>query len=535
MGSTGGGVESYGSFMVIDVDEDVDGAPAAPPGDMLSRLLVIGEQVGGLLADEPWRLSDGALAQLIEGVHQVGSRLTAVRGQALADAFSRGFAVRQGAADLPGWLRERLVLAPTEARRQVAVARDLDGPCQLTGQALAAGEIGADQARVICEAMRVLPGGISTQQRAAAERVLVEYAHTFDPYQLVKLAARLREQLTMVDTSPGGEDPAADAGSGGRGKGHDSDKRDANGPGDGSASPGADADSAVNDAAVNDTAGSDAAAGGEDARRAGSDGRAGEGSRQDEAGSPDPAAVRRLSFTDTPQGTTLIYGELDAEGAALLRSALDGLAAPQPAENGTPDRRGSARRRADALIELVSRAVGAGAVPASGGIRPQLVVTVPWATLVERGVEVAETSWGLPLPRGALRRLSCDAEVVRILVDPHGVPLDVGRTTRTIPPALRRALAVRDRGCVFPGCDRPPSWCEGHHVIHWLFSGVTALHNLVLLCGDHHRRVHHDGWDITFDEHQRPQLIPPYRVDPHRRPRHNPYSQPFPDRLLPTR
>ncbi len=523
-------MESYGSFMVIDVDEDVDGAPAAPPGDMLSRLLVIGEQVGGLLADEPWRLSDGELEQLIEGVHRLGSRLMAVRGQALADAFSRGFALRQGAADLPGWLRERLALAPSEARRQVAVARDLDGPCQLTGQALAAGEIGAEQARVICEAMRVLPGGISPEQRAAAERSLVEYARTFDPYQLVKLAARLREQLTMVDTSPGGEDPMADAASGSRGKGHDPGKRDVNGPGDGMASSGTDADSGGDD-----TASSDTAAGDDDAPRAGSDGRAGERSRQDEAGSLDPAAVRRLSFTDTPQGTTLIHGELDAEGAALLRSALDGLAAPQPAENGTPDRRGSARRRADALIELVSRAVGAGAVPGSGGIRPQLVVTVPWATLVERGVEVAETSWGLPLPRGALRRLSCDAEVVRILVDPRGVPLDVGRTTRTIPPALRRALAVRDRGCAFPGCDRPPSWCEGHHVIHWLFGGVTALHNLVLLCGDHHRRVHHDGWDITFDEHQRPRFIPPHRVDPHRRPRHNPYSQPPPDLLLPTR
>ncbi|WP_261576578.1 HNH endonuclease signature motif containing protein, partial [Frankia gtarii] len=129
---------------------------------------------------------------------------------------------------------------------------------------------------------------------------------------------------------------------------------------------------------------------------------------------------------------------------------------------------------------------------------PHLTVTIDWNTLLATGTQPALTIWGLPLPRSVLARLSCDAEISRIILDPAGIPLDVGRSTRVVPPQLRRALVARDRGCSFPGCDRPPSWCEAHHVTHWTHGGVTALHNLTLLCGHHHRQVHHDGWTIVF-------------------------------------
>ncbi|WP_256804813.1 DUF222 domain-containing protein, partial [Frankia sp. ACN10a] len=164
------------------------------------------------------------------------------------------------------------------------------------------------------------------------------------------------------------------------------------------------------------------------------------GSGGDDAGndgrkkpSPDPADIRRLTLTDTPTGTTLISGELDAEGAALLRTALDSLAAPQPAADGTPDRRSPTRRRADALIDLVTRALGAATVPENGGVRPHLTVTIDWNTLLASGASPALTSWGLPLPHSTLARLSCDAEISRIILDPDGVPLDVGRSTRVKP------------------------------------------------------------------------------------------------------
>ncbi len=250
--------------------------------------------------------------------------------------------------------------------------------------------------------------------------------------------------------------------------------------------------------------------------------------------SRDPADIRRLTFTDTPTGTTLISGELDAEGAALLRTALDSLAAPQPADDNTLDRRSPARRRADALVDLVTRALTAATVPETGGVRPHLTVTIDWDTLLASGAIPASTSWGLPLPHSTLARLSCDAEITRIILTPAGVPLDVGRTNRTVPPQMRRALIARDRGCTFPGCDRPPSWCEAHHVIHWKNEGVTALCNLVLLCGEHHRQVHHDGWTIIFTDTGHPAYIPPWRIDPHQRPRQNPYTQNSKDLLTTT-
>lgn len=102
----------------------------------------------------------------------------------------------------------------------------------------------------------------------------------------------------------------------------------------------------------------------------------------------------------------------------------------------------------------------------------------------------AETTWGAVLGSETARRLACDASITRVVLDPQGQPLDVGRRTRLIPPAIRTALVVRDRGCTHPGCDRDPQWTDAHHVQHWSDGGPTSLGNLVLLCRQHHRTVH---------------------------------------------
>ncbi|WP_322781123.1 HNH endonuclease signature motif containing protein, partial [Frankia sp. Cas4] len=209
-------------------------------------------------------------------------------------------------------------------------------------------------------------------------------------------------------------------------------------------------------------------------------------------------------------------GTLDAEAAAILRAALDPLTAPRPAGGasnpdsagadnagstggtadsgggGERDRRSPARRRADALIELITRALHTDTLPTQGGYRPHVTVLAPLPALLgEPGAPPADNGWGLPLPATVLARLLCDAELVRLLLDPTGVPLDIGRTQRIVPPALRRALIARDRCCTYPGCDRPPGWCEAHHIIEWSHGGHTALNNLVLTCGQHHRTLHH--------------------------------------------
>jgi hypothetical protein len=93
-------------------------------------------------------------------------------------------------------------------------------------------------------------------------------------------------------------------------------------------------------------------------------------------------------------------------------------------------------------------------------------------------------------------------------------PLDVGRTSRVVTPAQRHALAVRDGGCVFPGCSRPLVWCEAHHLWHWLDGGPTDLDNLVLLCRAHHRAVHEGRWRLTRNPDGGVTASPPYRRHP---------------------
>jgi len=95
-------------------------------------------------------------------------------------------------------------------------------------------------------------------------------------------------------------------------------------------------------------------------------------------------------------------------------------------------------------------------------------------------------------------------------------PLDVGRTSRVVSPAQRTALAVRDGGCVFPGCDRPLAWCEAHHLQHWLDGGPTDLDNLVLVCRAHHRAVHEGGWHLQHQPDGRLTAPPPHRHPPRR-------------------
>ena len=110
------------------------------------------------------------------------------------------------------------------------------------------------------------------------------------------------------------------------------------------------------------------------------------------------------------------------------------------------------------------------------------------------------------LAMGEARRLSCDGAIQRIVLSPQSVVLDVGRTQRLVTPAMRTALEVRDGGCVIPGCDRPPGWCEAHHITHWSAGGETSLPNLVLSCSRHHHEIHQNKWRVRIDQHGQPQV-----------------------------
>jgi len=202
---------------------------------------------------------------------------------------------------------------------------------------------------------------------------------------------------------------------------------------------------------------------------------------------------RRLSISETFDGLVAFDGLLDAEAGAVVLSALQ----PLSVAAGLDDARTACQRRADALVELARRQLDAGTLPALGGERPHLSVMVDLRALRRLpGARAADTDWGGPLTAESARRLACDASVSRVLTDGPSQPLDVGRRTRVVPPALRTALAVRDRGCVHPGCDRPPPFTDAHHVVHWADGGATSLHNLVLLCRTHHRLLHEGRWRL---------------------------------------
>ncbi len=260
------------------------------------------------------------------------------------------------------------------------------------------------------------------------------------------------------------------------------------------------------------------------------------GSRQDEgARERERHERRRLSVFPDGEGMYVVKALVEPEVAAVLLRALeagsdalfrrDRPASPHGEEES---RRAAARRRADAIGLVAERALAAGfggaeegagpEVPVSGtrAERFQVVLHVDAETLSEeRAAAGAGTGTsassphgsGGPGPRSHLedgtrvsaetsRRLSCDAGRVTVTHARDGSVLDVGRKTRTIPPALRRALEVRDRGCRFPGCGL--RFTDAHHVKHWADGGETRLGNTLLVCRHHHRLLHEGGWRVMW-------------------------------------
>jgi hypothetical protein len=156
-------------------------------------------------------------------------------------------------------------------------------------------------------------------------------------------------------------------------------------------------------------------------------------------------------------------------------------------------------RRADALALLAegylharSLSEGGSAAHHASADHHQVIVHVDAETLRERTAGRCHVEDGPTLPIETVRRLTCDASLVRITENEAGEPLDVGRKTRTIPPAIRRALNARDPGCCFPGCTRR-QYLDAHHIEHWADGGETKLSNLLHLCRTHHRLVHEGG------------------------------------------
>ncbi|MEU8215103.1 DUF222 domain-containing protein [Micromonospora taraxaci] len=229
---------------------------------------------------------------------------------------------------------------------------------------------------------------------------------------------------------------------------------------------------------------------------------------------------RHVTISEQAGGRLRLSGILDAEAAALLRAAIDPLSAPA----GPDDVRCAGQRRHDALADVCRLALRTGELPESGGDPAQIVVTTSYDGLT-RQLSAGALDIGLRLTPDTVRRLACDATVLPAVLGGAGQVLDVGRQRRLVTGALRRALVLRDGGCVFPGCDRPPRWCVAHHIHHWADGGPTSLDNAVLLCGHHHRHVHRGGWTVRLGDDDHPEFVPPAWLDPDQIPRRNHYHR----------
>jgi hypothetical protein len=346
--------------------------------------------------------------------------------------------VLAGARTTASWLKHELRLGAPDASERVRLARGThrgERPLAAAAEAVAAGDVTFDQYRAIGRATRDLSG----EPAARAARLLTELAPSVDTGQLRAAARHLRY---VVDPDRGGADFE----------------------------------------------------------------------RQFQQ--------RHVTFAPLLDGMWRMEVLADAEGAAVLDAALARAMCPETAD----DRRTTPQRRYDALIDLARVALDRQPADTLGTTGPHLLVrctpealSQAWADDHRRSANPldlagqrqgrdsvgdapppAGLSDGTPLPPRTLSRISCGAAVSRVVFDPAGRLLDLGRTQRLFSRSQRLALWARDSGCRWPGCAAP--WGHAHHVHPWSHGGRTDLGDGLVLCGHHHRAVHEDGWTLTVQD-----------------------------------
>jgi len=210
-----------------------------------------------------------------------------------------------------------------------------------------------------------------------------------------------------------------------------------------------------------------------------------------------------------------IKGQLDASTFDVLARAIAASVKPAADEN-----KSLGQRQADALGEICEHALDDGYLPAEGGERPHITTIIPWEWMQDQA-RGATLEFGGQTSAGELRRLMCEAKITPVVLGGDSQPLDVGREKRCVTLAQRKAVAARDRGCAYPGCDRTPRWCQVHHIKMWAHHGESNIINLVMLCRTHHRMVHESGWRIRM-RGGHPEFIPPKWLDANQTPRRQP-------------
>jgi len=225
------------------------------------------------------------------------------------------------------------------------------------------------------------------------------------------------------------------------------------------------------------------------------------------------ATSPRLLPGNPTEGNGLTAGAEPDEPAAPADGSGDGQGL---------DPRSFAQKLLAGLVAGCRIALATDRLPATGGHKAQVMVTIGYRELAGEVSGAGHPVFGAPVSPGTVRKLACDADIIPVVLGSSGEVLDVGRANRFFPPAIRRALVARDRGCAFPGCTMPAVWTEAHHIVPWWRGGTTQVSNGCLLCIFHHDLIDEGGWEIVV-ENGMPWFIPPAYIDPQRRRRRNRY------------
>jgi hypothetical protein len=215
--------------------------------------------------------------------------------------------------------------------------------------------------------------------------------------------------------------------------------------------------------------------------------------------------------------TGAVGAKLSAILQPLARPRLDTVVSAEASRGYEVDHRTFGQRSHDALEELCDRILAAGAVTGMGGTPATVIVTVAYDDLRDR-LGYGTTSDGTLIPVPQLLQLAREAEIIPAVMSSTGAVLTLGRTRRIASTGQTHALIARDRGCSFPGCDRPPEGCERHHVREWIDGGPTDLNNLTLLCRYHHHNFSSRGWTCRINAGGLPEWRPPRWLDPDQKP-----------------
>ncbi len=476
--------------MATSTVERYDGGCGRSPVEPVQRCLV---DMSAALADvvevAAWTLTEEQLVDRIGAALEVRCGLDELLARLVSSALERDLARLAGATSATAWLMASHQLPRRHAAELIAHTSGVGAGMETTRRAWAGGDVNTGQAMLIAAAVNRLGADIEPSAVVKAQTHLIALAPHYSHHELGYLAAHLVE---VVD--PDGAEATLGA------RLH------------------ADEDNALHATVFR-------------ARR-GADGIGSFAGKLPNAQldmltcalQAIAAPRRHTNTTGDGDGPSAGFGASDGDGDDVrVRAGVargDGSSSVFDVDGDHTDPATGPltypQRMGQAFAELIEH-LPVDKLPQHGVANASIVVTMTLNQL-QTGLGEAILDTGGVMSVSQTRRLACNAALIPIVLDGDSTILDHGSGKRLYDRHQRLALAVRDQGCIFPHCNRPPTWCEAHHIKPWSQGGPTDLANGCLLCGFHHRLIHQGQWHVTMAADGTPETIPPTRIDPTQRP-----------------